>query len=477
MVKNTFFLSISKILTLLVNLVCNKILVNIFDVYTTGTYQQLITVISMDTLIMFGLPEAILYFFSGNKDEKQGSTIKSIYLLIFIITILGFGVVLGGAGGISTYFKNPEIKNYRVQLALMFGASIVNVCFPSICISYNKSAPMLVITSANSTFKLLVFLYALYSRCSFYLLINFLSAVNVVFLLFEIIILFIFEKNNNSKLSVAKGVSEVLSYSLPLYLTIIIGKLAIYTDKLMIGWFFDTETYAVYSISARELPYTLITTSLITATTPTIIALIKNQKINSAVNIWKKSIHYTSIFIMFAVASNLLMSNELICFLYSEEYLDSKLVFNIYLFALFPRIAYWGIFAKGMNEPKYIFLTSIVELICNFFLNLALIPLLGTPGAAIATVISSYISVCIWIKKNSFLTGLPINELIPWKSITKPFILNCFLFVFFYFIKLSLLSKFESNFLKLSVVASLWGAIILIIFRKDVIEIIKKRNV
>ena len=469
MVKSTAYLTLSKILTFLATLVCNKLLVNMFNTEAVGTYQQLLTVISFDAFVLFGLPDAIIYFFSGKKTEHGQSIKKTIYFITTIISAAAFILVFMGIDGIAWYFENSLLTEYRLQLAIMFFASIFGTCFPSICVVYDKVKYMVFLTTANSLLKVIIFVCVFLVKANLAVLINLLMILSLAYLACQVLVTINIERHNTEKLIVRDNLREILSYSLPLFLTTIIGKLTVLTDKLMIGWFFNTETYATYAVAARDLPYTMLTASLIAITTPKMIKYIKENRMGDGVALWKSCIKYSSIFIMFAVASNIVVCDELITFLYSKEYLVSRSIFIVYLFALIPRIAYWGIFAKSANKPVYILRISIIELILNFALNLILLNFIGVIGAAIATVLSSYTGVLMWMFINRKITGYKIRDMVPWMDLAKTFIINLMIGVAMYFLKMYTLDKFGvPDFAKLAIIAIVWGSCVLLIFKKDV---------
>ena len=460
-------------LTISSTLVSNKLMVLMLMKGDVGTYQQILTVISLDVFFLFGLPEAIIYFFSG-KDTGQTSSIKkTIYLMLMIASIFAILFSILGIDWIAKYFGNTHLKKYSIQIAILFFASIIGTCFPNICIAYGKVKSIVLLSTLNALSRVLVFLICYYIAPTLDKLINLLTIVNSIYLFLQISIIRRIEFNNRSMFSAGLNFRIVLSYSLPLFLTTIVGKLTKLTDKLMIGWLYSAEVYATYSIAARELPYTIITVAFISVATPAIFSLIKENNMNAAVSLWKKGVKFSSIFIIFAIASNIVVADDLIRFLYSDEYLSSLPIFIVYLLALLPRVAYWGVFAKATNKNYYILITSVLELFLNLILNIILIKLVGLIGAALATVASSYICVSIWFFLNVRITGKTVTDIFPVFDFFKALIINGSIAVVFYLFKIYILNEcIDSVFFRLVVVALLWIILYLIIYRKDIFEAI-----
>lgn len=475
MIKSTVYLVASKLITFVSTLLCNKLLVNLFDASSVGTYEQILLVINLNVFFLIGIPEAIVYFFSKRSNAKNNGLKKSLYMLLAAISLISFALVFFASNGLACYFHNDALLDNKWQLAVMLSLSLFSSCFPSICVSYGTVSKLVVVNVISALLKLIVFVTSYSIQLSLSNVVNLVTMVYVVTFTMEVGLVISLEKKNGDKPSPREDIRRILGYSLPLFVTVIIGKLTVYTDKLMINWFFDTETYAYYAVAARELPYTLITASLITVMTPRVYKLIDERRVDQAVSLWSESMRYSFLFISFAVASNIVMADDLIRFLYSDEYLSAQSVFIVYLIALFPRIAYWGIFARAYNKAKYILLTSIVELVINFALNFVFLKTLGVIGAAIATVIASFTSVAMWICINRKITRRSINELLPLAAMGKSLIINIALAVIFFLLKTTILNDVvHSAFIRLAIVATLWGGVEYLIYRRDVLAVWRK---
>ena len=57
------------------------------------------------------------------------------------------------------------------------------------------------------------------------------------------------------------GVKELLNYTIPLGLSTAVSTISLDLDKLVIGWFMDESSVAIYANAGKELPFSLISTS------------------------------------------------------------------------------------------------------------------------------------------------------------------------------------------------------------------------
>lgn len=467
-------LSFSKVLTLISTLLCNKFLVLMLNKTDVGTYQQIYTIVSFTAFVLLGLPEAITYFFSGNLSKKYPGIKKVIYLLIAISAIASVGIIVMGNDLIARFFGNDQLTLYTCQLSVLFATTLVTDCFPHICIATDKLKSSVVITMASAVLRLVCFIYGYMQSIDLNMLLVLTSAISIIIMIAQIICVFHGECYQKEQFNLRKNLYLVFAYAFPLFITSIIGKLTSLTDKLMIGYFYSADVYASYSVAARELPYTIITSSFIAVATPIIFRYAAEKRLDDAVSLWKSGVKYSAIFIVFVIASNIVVADDLIELLYSKEYVSMAPIFIVYLFALLPRIAYWGIFAKAMNLSKYILGVSIFELINNAVMNLVFIKMFGLIGPAIATVVASFISVILWIFVNKKLTGKRFVEMFPVKDFSKAVLVNLVLMVFFVYIKIMVIDPYvNSVLLRLSIIAVSWGGIELFIYYREVKEMLR----
>lgn len=190
-------------------------------------------------------------------------------------------------------------------------------------------------------------------------------------------------------------------FALPLIGHMLLSNGMEFVDGLLVNRFFDPGAFAVFRYGARELPFVLI---LIGALSSTAIPLAVKNAGASAFSIKKHTRRLMHLFYPIALLL-LVLSPYLFRFFYSDAYLLSARVFNIYLLILASRILLPEVFLYGKHQNRLLMYISFFELVINLLLSLVLLQYFGLEGIAAATVIAYlmskvFMTVWIWRKYN-----------------------------------------------------------------------------
>ncbi len=452
---NTLFLTISRLLIHATGMIIVMILTRFMTKNQIGTYNQAFIVIELSGILVLGLPDAVIYFFSTNKNKDF---INLILKILFMLMILIVSMLLIFPNIFSNFFENDALNILNVNIAVILVLNMFNLFFYSYLVGKFQIISMIIFQSAFSIIKLLIILlYVFNPNISFE---GLFSITMFLYIINFIVQLICIAFNKDISLRSSFKISElklIFGYSIPLWLSTLSGVLNKLIDKLMVGRYFSTEEFALYSVLGKELPYTLITAVFITVTTPLIMKyLSENNKIN-ALSLWKKTMIYSTHFLVIVVFSNLLMNNELITFLYSGEYLSGSLIFNIYLITLLTHIAYWGMFLKASGKSKYIFYITFFGFLLNVILNLIFIKFFGIIGPALSTLIVSLISIIIYTIINKRIMSISYREMFPLSDLFRIVAINGIIYILLKLLKDYWLDSMSfTPFIKLAIIAILW---------------------
>lgn len=112
---DSIFLSIVKFLTMAVSIAITKILSIGLSLEEYGTYSQtLITISICSTILLFGLADALNYYYNNQSKSislktKQGYVNTVFFIEIILGIIIAIGLLLGRQY-IVTYFSNQTLK-------------------------------------------------------------------------------------------------------------------------------------------------------------------------------------------------------------------------------------------------------------------------------------------------------------------------------------------------------------------------------
>ena len=211
-----------------------------------------------------------------------------------------------------------------------------------------------------------------------------------------------------------KVLKPFFGFALPLVLYILLGSGMDVIDGLIVEHFFEAEEFAKYRYGAKELPITaLLIGALATATIPLAVENMDiaiselKQRLNGFMN-W-----------MFPLSIGLMLASPyLYSIFYSESYIVSSQIFNIYLLILVSRVLTPQVILYALKENKVLMWISAIELLTNLLLSLWLMSYFGIVGIAYATVIAySLEKVLLWAYLKSY-KAIPLSKYINvWKYI------------------------------------------------------------
>lgn len=175
-----------------------------------------------------------------------------------------------------------------------------------------------------------------------------------------------------------------LAFAAPLIIHALNSGVMDYVDGWIVSVFFGEEEFARYRYGARELPLTALLLGGLTS------GLIHRYRSNGKVD--TPSLRAESLRIMhllFPLTSALvLVSPFLYRLVYSEEFVVSARIFNIYAFTLVSRVVLNHVIVYVMQRPWVLTWSTLAEVVINVILSILLIRWLGLYGIPLATAIA-----------------------------------------------------------------------------------------
>ena len=412
-------LSIAKIITLSISMISAMLLSRFRSLEDYGTYSQLMTIINLFTsLLMLGLPNSINYFLAKSETNKERQIFINTYYTFSTILSLIVGIVLiNSIPLIVRYFNNILIKNFIYFLAIYPWAKIITSSIENVLIVYGKANILMIYRIINSIALLAIIIISQILDLKFEIYMLLLVCVESIFA----IIVYILVNYYSGKLTFyinIKMLKQILIFSIPLGIASVVGTLNIELDKLTIGNMLDTEQLAIYTNAAREMPVTIIATSITAVILPELTYLLKKNKYDKAISIWGNSIIVSYLIICFLATSFFVFAPQVMSVLYSDKYLAGVSVFRIYNIVLLLRCTYFAMILNAQGKSKFILYSSIASLILNIILNYICYFLFGFTGPAIATLLSTILIALCQLIYTTKITNINFKNILPWKYLS-----------------------------------------------------------
>ena len=430
--KSAFWLTVSKFATVGINMLIVMLLSRFRTLDEYGTFSQINIVNTIVTsVIAIGLPTGINYFLNRTQDDAKKRDFLSVYFsggtLLGIITAILLGILLPFIIG---FFKNSDLYYYWFAIVLLPWITLFNNSSDNFFISYSKIYHL--IFYRMSYCILLVIIAGIFSatKSSFYMYMIFYIGLQIIYVLILYYLIFRISGGFAFKLDL-NIIKEVVLYCVPLGIASIISTLNIELDKIIVSGAFDTETLAVYTNAAKELPLNMLTVSILTVVLPKMVFLVNNGKEDDALNLWGISIRMSAIIICFASSVLFVFAEPIITILYSEKYLVGANIFRIYSITSLVKITSWGIMLNATKNTNKLLNVSFLTLLCNLILNFLLLWMLGINGIAIATLISEFVGVVLKLYFTEKITDKKIVQLIPCKKLSVIMAVNILFAIIF----------------------------------------------
>ncbi|MTI70086.1 MAG: polysaccharide biosynthesis protein [Firmicutes bacterium] len=465
-------LTSSKIVTMIISMIMAMLLSRFRTLEEYGTYSQILLVVNLSTnLLMLGLPNSINYFLSQAESEEEKNRFLSVYYILSTVLSFAIGIVLIlSSSYIVKYFNNKSIETYLYFLALYPWSKIILSSIENVLIVCKKVNTLFLFRIANSISLLSIIIIVEFFQLGF-------SCYMALFILvesiFSILVYFI-SLNIYDRCKIVLDfeiIKRILKFSIPIGLASVVGMINIQLDKLIIGKFFTVEEVAIYTNAAKELPITIVATSLTAIIMPEIVKLLKKDKVIDAINLWGNSIVIAFSIISLFSFGLFVFADEVIQILYSSKYLPGATVFRIYNLVLLIRVTYFGIMLNSQGKTKLIFYSSLVSLIMNIILNYSFYNLLGFIGPAIATFVSLLVIAGFQLFMTSISLKLSIINIFPWRDLLKFILTNIVLGSIFGCTKHLISMYYAINNISLALTLGfLWAIIYFFITRRIIIK-------
>lgn len=463
-------LTTSNILTMCISTLTSMLLARFRTLEEYGTFSQLLLVINLfASIFMLGVPNSINYFLARADNNEKAQRFLSVFYTINTILSIMLGVVLVCAIPlIELYFNNPEIRRYAYFLALYPWASIISVSIVNVLVVYKKTTFLLIYKLLNSILILGTVLIVQLLGLGFqeYMIGN--LGVCVLFALCVYII--VSKLSGGMKISTDRTlIKEILVFSLPLGFSTIIGTLDLEIDKLLIGRMMNTQELAIYSNAAKELPLTIVSSSITAVLLPQVSKMIKRKENINAAKLWGEATELSFVFMGLFVAGIFTYAGDVIEILYSKKYLAGVPVFQVYSLVLLLRVSYFGMLLNAMGKTKDIMTCSIWSLILNAVLNPLFFELMGIIGPAIATFLSIFIVQMYQLWLTSKHIEMSFKDIFPWFNCGKILATNiAFGFVFYMIKEIVPLDKYVGSAAESVFLGVIWSGVYILVMKDKI---------
>lgn len=444
--SNALKLTAAKFITLGIGFVSSMLLSRFRSLTEYGTYSQMLMAVSLvSTLFMLGLPNSLNYFLGKAKSDDEKSGFLSVYYSLSTVLSFLVGLILVvSIPLLESYFKNDLIRTFWYFLATHPWTKVIMSGTENLLIAYNKSNMLMLYKVLNSISLLAIILFIQLIGGTFVQYMLLFLGVECFFTVWT----YVFAKKYAKKLHFSLNkqlIKSIFKFSLPIGLASMVGTINIELDKLIITSMLSTEDLAIYTNASKELPVSIIATSITAVLLPQVVKLMHNDKNEEAVKLWKSATTISFAIIAFVAIVCFVFAPEVIEVMYSAKYLPGVSVFRVYCIVLFTKCTYFGMMLNATGKTKFILYCSIGTLVLNLSLNYLFFTIFGFIGPAVATLLATTLMKILQLIHTSRMLQVPFSKVFPWKNCGLLILFNGLCGAAMYFVKSFVESRFEIN--------------------------------
>lgn len=429
-------LTISKMMVLVIQMISAMLLSRFRTVEEYGTYSQLLMAVNLaTTVIMMGLPNSLNYFLAGAEGDKEKGHFLNVYYTMSTILSAVVGCVLVVlVPFLVSYFENPLLNNFLFFLAVFPWTKIIMSSVENVLVVYKRTNLIMAYRVLNSIFLLSIILIVQVFEWTF-------TTYMVLYLVVEAVfsvLVYVFAKQSAGRLCVAIDIEltkRIFKFSIPMGIATMLGTLNIELAKVVIGGLMDTESLAIFTNASKEMPVTIIASSITAVLLPRMVKLLKNKQNEDAVKLWSKATNISFAIITFLAFALFVFAPEVMTILYSEKYLSGVSVFRVYSLVLPLRCTYFGMVLNASGHTKKILYSSVISLVLNLCMNIVFYKMFGFVGPAIASLVAQLVINVVQLLWTSRIIEVKFSRIFDWKLLGISLIKNAVLAVVFYVIK------------------------------------------
>lgn len=416
---DAMILSGIRVMSILLNIISSAILSRKLQLHVYGTYSAANLVVSIATsFTILGMMDAANYFYH-NKELNKKDSINTIAFLQVTIGLLCAATILLLKDSITAYFNNPMLD--RMYVYLIFRPMLENLSnsLLSLQMAVGKARAVGIRNGFFSLCKLAAVLLTSYVT-------ERIITLFVAYLIMDVMTVayyyFNFRKADfpiNPFAFKKDMIVPILQFSVPMGIYVISNTFARDVDKLVIGYFENTENLAIYTNCATPLPFGVVSAAFLTIIVPIVTSMIQKENFEAAQKLFRNFLSISAISTAILTVTCMILSEEAILLLYGEKYLPGKWIFVMYLVVDLVKFANSSIILSAKGQTGTLMRISIGMLIVNGILNLILYHFMGMLGPTIATVLTTVLSTTVILLKSGKILNTSMLRLFDMRVIGR----------------------------------------------------------
>ena len=415
------FLIVANLIKYAVGFMMPIVLVRMLDQDSYGSYQQLLLVgTAMAGIMTLGLPASIYYFYHQGPASKRTALIFQTVVMLALAGLVAGALVYLAAPFLAQRMSNPSLTGLLGTYALYVVLFIASEHFVHFLISQDRYRLAVGFETGETLIRVVMLLLPLWMG---YGLVGVVWATVVYAGLRFLIRTGLLLKGVNwsaSQWTRSLFFLEQLGYSLPLFVTSLVGFIGNLLDKAIIAAFFNPAHYAIYTVGALEIPLDVIfqasVANVLRASLP---PLIRQGNMAEVVRVWREAVRKLAIIVLPSFVFLFGFSHDFITLLFTNKYVESVNIFRIYLCLLPLYMFVFSVIPQVFGKTKLNLYIAATATVAHIILSFTMLSIIGFYGPAVAAVITSILIAGAYFIVAMRLAQASARQLLPLVSLGK----------------------------------------------------------
>lgn len=210
--------------------------------------------------------------------------------------------------------------------------------------------------------------------------------------------------------------AEQVRFSVPLGLNTLSARINKYIDKFVVSVLLPAAAFAEYQVGGQELPLiTAIPYAVGSVFISRYVSLQLAGERDAVIDLWYRSIEGVSLVVVPAAVLFIAVAHDFITLVFGAQYAPAVLPFQIYTLILLHRVTQYSTILQAYADTRSILRLTLIILVVNLVLSVPLTMLLGLPGPALATLLSSLAGWYLYLRRIGHHLQVGLGEAFPWR--------------------------------------------------------------
>lgn len=388
-----------------------------------GNYLHVQLIINIATwAFVLGIPHSV-YYFLPNTREKRKYVFQTFCVILGIALLTAVGLALGN-DLLAQLLSNPNLPKYILFISLIAFFQIPATIFEPMMISANRVGTFVKVDFFfNLSFFFVVFIPIHFDKDLLYIfecLVVF-YAVQFSFIALTLFRVALQLKNSHDEKDGASfTLAQQFKYALPIGASQGMFELGGYNDKIIISNYFTPAQYAEYTRGTMPIPFVnVVQNALDNLLMRQFITLFNANNIKGMIDLWHNAIKMMALFLYPVMVFFVLVGPLLIPALFSANYHESAIIFQIYTCVLVFRVSTYNVIVRVIGKTAILVWITLFTIVSNTAITIALVEIFGMQGAPISSVITAGLLAGAYIVAIRFYLNLNATSVFPWMALVR----------------------------------------------------------